>query len=39
MNAPGGFPTEGPLLWTQPKAMRREYRLAKGEQLIGWLRF
>jgi hypothetical protein len=39
MNAPSGFSTEGPLLWTQPKAMRREYQLADGDKLIGWLRF
>jgi hypothetical protein len=39
MNALSGFPTEGPLLWTQPKAMRREYQLANGDELIGWLRF
>ncbi len=39
MNAPSGFSTEGPLLWTQPKAMRREYQLANGDKLIGWLRF
>jgi hypothetical protein len=39
MNAPSGFPTEGPLLWTQPKAIRREYQLANGDELIGRLRF
>jgi hypothetical protein len=39
MNAPGAFPREGPLLWTQPKAMRREYQLANGDEIIGWLRF
>ena len=29
----------GPLVWTQPKTLRREYQLARGEELVGWLRF
>jgi hypothetical protein len=39
MNVPRGFSTEGPLLWTQPKAMRREYQLTNGDEIIGGLHF
>jgi len=29
----------GPLVWTQPKALPREYQLTRGEEPVGWLRF
>jgi hypothetical protein len=39
MTTPNAFSTNGPLVWTQPKAMRREYQLNSGDELIGQLRF
>ena len=39
MNTPNAFSTSGPLVWTQPKAMRREYQLKNGDGLVGQLRF
>jgi hypothetical protein len=39
MNTPNAFASNGPLIWTQPKAMRREYQLNNGEELVGRLRF
>jgi len=34
-----GFPAGSPLVWTQPKAMRRAYELKNGDEPIGHLRF
>jgi hypothetical protein len=31
--------TKGPILWSQPKAMRREYELTNGDDAVGHLRF
>jgi hypothetical protein len=39
MNTPNAFASNGPLVWSQPKAMRREYQLSNGDELVGWLRF
>ena len=39
MNTPNAFASNGPLVWTQPKAMCREYQLNNGEELVGRLRF
>jgi hypothetical protein len=39
MNTPNAFASNGPLVWSQPKAMRREYQLSNGNELVGWLRF
>lgn len=36
---PNALSTTGPLVWTQPKALRREYELANGDELVGHLRF
>jgi hypothetical protein len=39
MNSPSAFASNGPLVWSQPKAMRREYQLSNGDELVGRLRF
>jgi hypothetical protein len=39
MNTPNAFASNGPLVWSQPKAMRREYQLSNGDELVGRLRF
>ncbi len=39
MNTPNAFAFNGPLVWTQPKAMRREYQLKNGDELVGRLYF
>jgi hypothetical protein len=31
--------TKGPIIWSQPKAMRREYELTNGDEAVGHLRF
>ena len=39
MTAPNAFASNSPLVWSQPKAMRREYQLQNGDELVGQLRF
>ena len=39
MKSTTALPTDGPLLWTQTKAMRREYELRSEADLLGHLRF
>jgi hypothetical protein len=39
MNTPIDFSNNGPLVWAQPKALRREYQLKNGDELVGQLRF
>jgi hypothetical protein len=39
MNATNAFAANAPLAWTQPKALRREYQLKNGDELVGRLRF
>jgi hypothetical protein len=39
VNAPNAFASNGPLVWAQPKALRREYQLKNDDELVGQLRF
>jgi hypothetical protein len=39
MNTPIAFASSGPLVWTQPKALGREYHLSSADELVGRLRF
>ena len=39
MNMPNAFAGNGQLVWSQPTAMRREYQLSNGDELVGHLRF
>jgi hypothetical protein len=39
MNTPNGFAASGPLIWTQPSALRRQYELKNGDEIFGRLTF
>ena len=39
MNSPNALSNDGPLVWSQPKSLSREYQLANGDALVGRLRF
>jgi hypothetical protein len=39
MKVPNAFASNGPLVWAQPKALRREYQLKNDDELVGGLRF